>query len=1164
MGSLKISLILLSIFLLLPAFILGDTVWSNNPVTFNVTPSPLNINWTSSYEGNLTLSVNISYSAVLSVGNASHTVKANYSQPDGGWSYGSNYDQTLCGLNSNSFKFKIKNETGYYTETKNLTGESTVMTLERIEDCPPGRYYGLINVTNSSNPSHYATAAVLMDIPVSSFNSLDTTVGIGQFRGTVSTADKTYHSYFFNTSEIGNATSLTVTLDLDVFLFDSIGFKAKNILGTSDKLVYKYLPQNEIWEIRLFDNSSSSTYSGLLKFSTLNATNASDASQQLSSINFGSMNPSENKTVQIRLENEGALNLSSVAQSSELYNVQVFQDSTPKNFTFRVPDFTTKIRVGLNWTGSANYTLKLYKPSGSLVSTSSEKYKNANVSGVMQEEYVEYTGTVGTSDDGLWKIEILNNTAAAGSFTLTVKEWNDATNWMVTNYTTRNFNTDNRTADVEMNFTVQNATLSGIYEGSLIYTSSLGAILKIPFTVNVTAPELFVNNTFISSTISFNENIGSNRNLALNITVNNTGNEALSLSNSNSSGWLQDPSNTSNYISFSYSAPSSVGANSSSLLNITITIDTIKTANMQGTYSGWIYLNDSNAHPYEGFNLTLQVNLNDDLNVYLVNISTKDGDATITDASTTENVTLKTKVYYTNGTAIENDLGLSNFGSVYLSNKNVSYTITGLDSTLANASATLWQDGPKEYQLNFTLTGSSTRPGGYYDVYLSANKSVSGGVLGGSAYNGTLAIPGSGLYFTETWGLDDFGDAGEVQYYQIKVLNYGTQEASTQMNLTLTGGDCDDYIEMDVQNVTSGCGSDGSGTKFILDIDPGETCYFTWEVKVPSSVDTTYVIDEEDCTVDVKSNERRFNELPDDSFDIYIDTSEEGGTGGEEEEVSSIEITEYPSLLSITQGKSKNFTIMVENTGDTAQSNIVFSITGISSDWYSYTPSNLDLVSGYENDFTVSINVPSDAEVKNYSLTFKASNSVVSNSKSSVLNVLPSEEEKEKINQTYGSYLGNYTYLVNKMNEFINEGRNVTELNETLNQVKSKLDLLSSFIENDDYFNAAQVLDEIESLLTTATSQLTQEETVEEEVAKEEGIYVWPFVGVIVIIIIGFIIYLFMPSPKEAFKVRKFKYVPPETKEPVSKRIKKSFTKIKTKISLKKKNKKEGYTWKKN
>lgn len=1144
--------------LLIPAFILGGIVWSNIPVTFNAT-SPLYMNWSNSYVGNITLGINSSYSGRLTVDNSSQgcSVSSNYSQPTSGWWY-SITNTGHCGLGPYTFDFLVRNESGYYKTTENFTG-TTWMALETMEsDCPPGRYWGFINVTNSSNSSHYTTVEVVMDLSISSSNSLNTT-GEAQLRGNMSANLTIYHSYYFNTSEIENVTSLYV--DQNSFQGCAFVYNESGIAMIDDYIVpiYQNLPKNETWEIRVYDESNG--YSGCMGFTTLNATNTSDGGH-LSLIDFGNLSASDTRDINMTLENEGSLSMESMGEGIVLYHTEEFGGSAvSKNFTFGVLDSTLAIMVELNWTGDSNYTLKLYNSTGDLVSTHQGIQNCTKVFGGSQKEYIQYYpgSAIGLQNDGLWKVEVNNTDGASNPHNLTVEQWLcnspawGVCNWFESDYSTRTFN-QNDEINITSNFTVQNQSLAGEYEAYLVYTNTPESynLFTVPITFNMTSPEIFVNNTFNSSTINIYDNIGFNRTTTLNIPVKNTGNQLLNLTYSNSTS-LFHSTNASNHINFSYNKTNVLSPGEESLMNISIKINTTKTNNDDGTYTGWIFMNDSDAHPYSGFNLTIQVILTDDLNVYITNISTADGDATITNASFQEDIVLAGRIYYESGDLIL-DLNLSDFGSVSLVNKNISDTITIPDSNLSENSGGLWQGN--NYWINATLGGDSDRPGGYYDVTLTASRLTGGESLSGSVQNGTLIIPGPGLDFDLIWDLlAKFDEVGEEDYFKIKVVNYGTVAvARGDIELVVGGdGDCDDVMDVDLENTT--CGTN---------VDPGEECYFTWKVELEEDYD--YVLE---CEVDVETDVNHYGSLPDDSFDVHIsESSGNGGDGGDDDE-EDIDITEYPSSLTITQGKSKSFKITVDNDGDTDENNIELEITGISSDWYSYTPSNLDLDSGDDDDFSVTITVPTDAEVKQYSLTFNVSNDDVSDSKTSKLKVMPSEEEKESINETYLLYLENYTTLEDQMKEMASDGKNITEFNETLADIKSKLDSLQELIDDEDYFNAAQKLGEIESLLIIARSLVAQEETLERgfDILGEGKNYIWLFIGVIVIIIAGFLIYMFMPQPKDKYKIKKFKYTAPEAAEPIGKKISKELRKIKAKLSglknKKEKGKGSGYSWKK-
>lgn len=1136
----------------LPTIILGATVWNSPRNTFSST-SPILINWTNSYQGPFTLNMTSGNSGQLIIGNATHTVARNYTQPDTGWEYyGGNPVASDCGLGSGRYRLLVRNNTIYSQTTRNLSGETEQMYLIKSASCPPGKYWGRINITNTT--TDYATAEAILNIPVTS--SLNATTGKARFAGSMRTSDRTYHSYYFNSSKIANSTSVAISLDknIDVFLFDESGnYMAKNIEGTSGKLHYQYNP-GDSWEIRLLDNTSTQTYAGYFMFSTLNITNSSNPLQQFSDIDFGQNNPGENSSVGVRIKNEGSLEQNSVSEAGEIYHLQEASGSGNTNHTFRAPDFSTKVYAEIRWNGTGNYSLNLYKPDGTFASNSSGRYLGANMSGVEQSVYANYSGAFGLSNDGMWIVEAMNDTVVNPSYKIIFKAYFSPGSWFDSDYNETDFNSTVTYSDYAFSLTVPEKTLGGVHIGHLAYTSSPGSVITLPVEVNVTTPELMVNGTFNSTTVYLNSIIGSNHTLILNITVNNTGNQDMTLSNS-SSTYLNS---SSGYMDFGYNAPVYIPPGNSVLLNITIDVNTSKTGNpsVNTAFTGWVYLNDSDASPYEGFNLTVTVNLKKDLTVRVTDLVTSDGDAIIEDPSSSSNITIHNKVFYPNGSSMT-DLNVSNFGSVKLKSRNYSsYEYPVGDSNLNSSKGTLWQS--TEYQLNFTLGGSSTIPGGYYDVYLTASRSVGGKTLYGTGSNGTLKIEGQGLYFSGETDLDDFEEPNEEQYYNITVTNYGTVAVDV-VNISLSvegddGDECEDLLDIEKHET---CSSD--------DISPAETCVIYWII---DSDDSDYIYD---CVLDIETDIARvYNSPGSESISIDMSSSSDSSSSSSDssDDVSEIDITEYPSSLSIVQGESKEFNVKVKNTGDTRENDIELSITGMDSSWYFYSPSNLDLASGSQGTFKVNITVPSYAEVKEYSLVFKADNGDVSDTKTSKLKVMPSEEEKERINESYGTYETNYTSLVARMRQMLLDGKNVTELNETIVQIKSKLDALLGMIDDEDYYNAAQVENEIKSLVAIAEALAGDEEAVADVLGLmgEAKNYIWLFVGVIVIVIAGFLIYMFMPAPKESHAVKKFKYVSPEVGESPGRKIKKELDKIMAKFRnrpKKEEEKKAGYTWKK-
>ncbi|HDI02756.1 MAG TPA: hypothetical protein ENF95_01330 [Candidatus Aenigmarchaeota archaeon] len=1173
MGLSKAAILFLFFILLFPAVILAGTSWSSPKGTFNVTPNIAFLNWTNGYSANLTIGMNATWGIIAirneSTGANRHTVTPNYSQPATG------YDPDSCGISSDtSFLLYVKNSTGSMVNvTQNITqGDSETLTLfsGKNESCPPGFYWGYIRIENSTDSSEYYSLPVFMHIPISSSNELNVTSMTGHFKGKIPSNAKTYHSYFFNTTEVPNATSVTITLgwsnytqDLDLFLFNSAGnLVAKSInTGEPETLTYQYLPKNEMWEIKIYGNSSReidyTTVGGALYFSTLNATNATEESQQITTIDFGELNASEKKTAYIKLKNEGSTNLTNIAESHELYYVRTFSGTGAGNFTIRVPDFVTKVRASITWNGSANYTIKLYSPAGTLISSSTNKHVNANVTGATQEEYVEYnpTGTVGLGSDGIWRVEVINNTQSLNTYTLTIKEYLNASKWVSTNYTTMNISAkgeENDSTVIEFNLTVQNTTLSGMHEGKLKYVAGY-SILEVPFKFNVTAGELLVNGSFNSSTLSLKDNIGLNKTVTISVLINNTGTQSITLHSHSNSSTLN---HSTYYMNFSYEVPYSLNPGEGKPLNISITLDTTKTSDEAGLYRGWIWLNYTNAHPYSAFNLSLVFNLTQYLNVYVRGVKSGDGDEWVENPSTTQNITIRAEVFYINGTEITS-LSVANFSGVYLSNKNVSYRIpTSGYLTLSNFTTSLYRLLYGEYWINATLPGSSSRPGGYYDVYLTATDKEGSATLQGTACNGTLIINNSALYLSTEDNTFYFTEGTEGdEYFNLSIVNYGPKTATGKLVLNSSDSDCE-YVDIDSKDAKSGCYSSKAGDYFIISISEGEECWFRWDF------DMDNVSEDVTCTAEIVLDDPSFNDM---EVSIHIEnlegssettTSQQSSTSTSSSE-EEIVIAQYPSSLTIAQGENETFTINVENIGDVDEEDLTLEIEGIPDSWYNYTPSQLDIDSIDEDDFTVTISIPEDATIKKYSILFKVSNENVSDKKNSTLIVMPSEETKSTIDEMYETFLENYTSIEEKLHEMARSGKNTTRLNETLQSLKEKLDEFGNLIESNDYFNAAQKINEINALFELAKTLVeATEEEVKTTVAQTEKApnLIWISVGVVVIIIIGFLAYIFLPPPKQTYAVKKVKYAPPGAKKPLIQEIKKLIEKIKLK---------RGYKWKK-
>ena len=1161
------------------SILIERTVWSEPEGEFYVKPVELFLNWSNAYSSNITLTVNVSQTKI-NINNKTTGISGNYSQRTFYYVSGSKY-ATKCFYSPESLDnpLLVRNASGAYVNTTNLMSEGTSSEFTLIHDvlCPPGKYWGRVNVRNATNYTENTNITVTIDVPISTENELNESTGSGSFKGRMQANSSTYHSYYFNTSAIPNATGVTIELtdlsnDLDLFLFNYSSIKAKSIQkgNASESLTYEYLPVNETWEIRIFGNFTSSydDYVGKIHFTTLNATNTNNPAQRLDEINFGKMNASQKKRVNVTLKNEGSLNLSNVKESKEIYHEETFFGSTaPKNFTVLIPEFATKVKASVEWSGASNYTLSLYKPDGSLVGSSTNKHENANVSKATQEEYVLYDSRVGWDDDGFWTVSITNNTNASfDPYTVSVKFWVNANGWINSNYTTQNFTqlgTNNATQSYHFNFTIPNDTMAGIYKGYLKYTSDSGAILEIPLEVNVTTPELIVNQSIHDSTVQLTDNIGFNRTLIqIIVPINNTGNENLTIDSTSNSTYLNY---STNYMEFTYSYPSSpIIPGSSENLTINISIDTSKTNNKAGIYQGWIYLNDSDSHPYKTFKLTIKVNLTDALKVNVSSIDTGDGNEVIENATSQTNVTLYGHVWYVNDTVEIKNLLLNNF-TVWLTEENVSSYRVPTTGYLSESNATpsgLYNPANNRYELNVTIPANL--PGGRYRIHVAADHYVNKVHLNGTKTYYPLIINNTGLFMSTNASSCSFGTSscnpfitiknGSSYKFYVNVSNFGPLAASSA---TITFSESCDGYSVSVTGSSSGCSASQSGSTFTISPSAYSTdCLVWWTITAGSSAAsacTGHIIG--DSTSNKWFNPHGINvtitiSVP--STTTTTATTTITTTTIPVQEAVYLNITNYPSLVSVEQGKNNSVSVTVKNINDTIDQSVSLTILNLTSSWYTVNPSSALITHGSSKNFNVTFKIPENASIQDHLAKFKAWSSYGTNYKSFTLRVLPGAKLQVEIVANLSTLRNETLNLEKAINQSKAQGYDVSEAENLLNQTKLKLKQALNYLNQSDYRSAYFLLDDIENLLNQTKEALIK-------ATSQKGFNVWKWLKWVGIAIAiggaGFLVYLLWPTP--TYKPEKG-YVYKRKKDEIREKIKEQAKKIKEKI----KRKKKGYQYK--
>ncbi|MBI4017882.1 MAG: hypothetical protein HY366_02975 [Candidatus Aenigmarchaeota archaeon] len=1186
-AGLPIFVILMAIAL---SFTVGAILVATPEAQFNVNQSTIYLNWTavdtsSAYEANITISGNqtmVGFRAAIQ--NQSHTIFPNYSQPIGSsdWTLpaaSSGYAAANCGSGTTTrVPLRIKNATSITTnETLNITGtssfsnENLTLFFPTGRACPPGRYFGILNVTNATNVTQYANITVILDVPIDPSNTISTNganAGQGQFRGILDVNETEDHRYYFNTSSIINATSVLVNLswsgssDVDLFLLDHNGVPLKRSVShgsTTESLVFLTPAVQKMYNIRLYGNSSAQTdytsAGGFLVIGTLNATNATASGEPLNSTDFRTVSPTSISTVNVALANVGLVNQTNVVETKELSLIQRFSSATApgtKNFTLRVPDFVTKIDVRLNWNGSTNYTLTLVRPDGSLFGLSNNKSLIANRTGFGPEEVVIFSPSVnvGHALAGVWTIGVINNTAGPDNYNVTARLYVDASPWLSSNYTTRSFNQTgmiNTSGNHQFNFTVANATLSGEVEGRLRYTSAAGAVLDVPFTADISTGELMANATFNSSSVNVTDNIGFNRtnSTAINFTIwlNNTGNDAITFGNLVNSSNLTLSSDATKHILFNTTGmPSSIAASSSANVNVTLLIDTTKTSNSQGVYTGWLLFNTTNGRPYSTFNMTMRVNLTGGLNVFQRGVTNSSNNNAIANVTNDTNITVLAQVFYTNNTEVTDLTNVTGNFTVYLLEPNTSTrvpstgTLTINNRTLTQVPDLLYLNS--KYQINATVPGSSTRPGGYYQVYVGASDTRLGGTSTGNGTNASLQVNNVGLFLAAVSSTTiSVADSG-VASFNMTVRNLGTLKPAGFLNMsnttiaTVTSNDSSSNCAV----TTSSNGFQFTRTDDTKTISPEdtETCWFRFKI-APANVTSTQTAT---LTVSATGGDASYNSL---SVGLTVTNADgttsssspaagagagaaagAGAGAGATEAAKIFDISSFPANVEIVQGNSKSASVVVKNLDNKTQTAVALGVTGATASWIGVTPATATILAFDNTTYTVTYTIPEDAEIKVYDLTYKASNANGDKSVTGKLTVQPTNKTKALIDTKYADALQNLTALKSTLDALAKKNYDVAPANTTYAELNEKLAKAGEAIAKGDYITANALLVEADALLADLATKLDAAVPL-----KKGGGALTVVLGVVGLVVVGLVAYMFLPPRKEAYTVGAFKYNPP-------------------------------------
>ncbi|MBI2545285.1 MAG: hypothetical protein HYW22_01640 [Candidatus Aenigmarchaeota archaeon] len=254
--------------------------------------------------------------------------------------------------------------------------------------------------------------------------------------------------------------------------------------------------------------------------------------------------------------------------------------------------------------------------------------------------------------------------------------------------------------------------------------------------------------------------------------------------------------------------------------------------------------------------------------------------------------------------------------------------------------------------------------------------------------------------------------------------------------------------------------------------------------------------------------------------------------------LSTLSFVQSPSLMQVTQGSSDSTQIKVKNTG-TASQDTVMTISGIDSSWYSIKNDTITILPGLTGLSTISLTIPSNAEIKDYNVVIQSKSSAVTITQNFTLRVLPSNDTKTQISNSFESVKSDIRDLENKINGLNSTGANISSsVGPVMNEIKGLVSQTQSYIAANDYFNAYQTIQKIKSDISNVQSQLSSQTQPFANINIPGN--VWLIIGgVVVLIIVGVAAYLAWPV-KEGYSENKGGYK--EGKPSIFEKIKNFFS----------------------
>ena len=875
-----------------------------------------------------------------------------------------------------------------------------------------------------------------------------------------------------------------------------------------------------------------------------------------------------------------------VKQTLEIFRILNFTNSnTTRTFHLMIPNYASKVRVAVAWrndTGNASdWDLFLTQPNGVLLANSTNTSSNANSTNLTMEEFILYEGPFNTTVEGLWNITVVrvSNESVAGFYNVSTQVHFSAGDWLSTNFSTNsNFNPAgqaNSTHNVNATLTIPRFNiLNGSYQGHITYHNNSGWKLKAPFTFELAAGHLLLNNSFGNTTILVLDNIGFNRLIYLNITYNNTGGFPVHFNASNSDQALFK-TKTTTFANFTIDnpVPNPLTSGSGARFNITINASKNMTSDTDGLYLGWILFNSTNttlnssSYPYQLQNVTIQLNLSSALNVSISSISSGYSNIMFVERDNqTNNLTITATVRLLNETVISltNILDLVHFTNASIQETNAtSYIQTLINKTNATVGSSACGSGGS-CTINFTIPANLM--GGRYNLFLDVQWNTSlmqgtGALLSGTGANYSLVINGTGLNLSDVTSksLGSINEASGTTFFNVTVKNYGPATAHSAQ-IAFNKGTCPVTVTAHDSGIFgSECSSISTGSDtFTLTINPftANGCWLRFRLAADNVSGTT------SCSnMNVTSS---IHPVFSNVTGISLSVTETGGSssgsgsgtgsgaGGISCSTSSdcpatqacssgkcaalscqsyeyiashacvaydLDIATNDTEFSAIPGESRSASVKVEEANNKTLT-VQLNVTIDSSINSSISPSSCTTPC----TFTVTLVPTNTSEVKSYTGSFDASSTIfpeVKESKPITFTVLPTEEKKAEISQEYSSLLPTIESLKMEFESLKATGAltagNLTLAEGLINSINNLSASIKSSIDSGDFVTANTLLKELKQTIEQLQSSFSGLGTPKIQL----DTFTWIIIGIVIAGAAGLVAYIFFISPRRGFKPSK-------------------------------------------